>query len=223
MDEQLLGELPFGLELRHRLAYVCPHGLRRDEEPLADLLVREAVRKQAQDLALTLGQRGDLLGLRAHEDAGEDRVDVCIARRDPLDRSHEVGQGRLLEHETPRADVERLRKQRAVAVGRVEDDRRVRRNHCRLRRDLDPREPRHADVDDRDARVLRLDLDERFLAVGRAADDLDPAPLQGVRDRRQHRRMVVGNHAGDPLVHAGPSFLDVRDTEVSPFDSCPNG
>ena len=62
----------------------------------------------------------------AREDAREDRIDVRPAGRDELDRPHDLGERRLLEHEPARAGVERLGQQRPVAEGGVEDHRGLR-------------------------------------------------------------------------------------------------
>ena len=90
-----------GVELVHRLADVRAHRLGRDEEPLADLLVREAVGEQPEDVPLALRE------LRAASRPNDDAASVpastgstyvvppatvCTARsRSSI--------GRLLEHE----------------------------------------------------------------------------------------------------------------------------
>lgn len=180
------------------------HGLRRDEEALADLLVCEAVREQTEHLPLALRQRGHRIGVRTDEHACEHRVDVRLPGGDSLDGTHQLGERRLLEHEAAHADVERFGEQRAVAVRGVEDDRSARRGRRRFLRDLDPGDAGHSDVDERDARLLRLDLGKRFLPIGGEPHDLDAVLRQNVGHRRQHRGMVVGDHTSDRLAHAGP-------------------
>ena len=68
-----------------------------------------------------------------------------------------------------------------------------------------PRSPRAAACGRRRARragCARLDQRERLRAVARAADDLEPVPVEDLRDRGQHRRMVVGDDTGDGIGHA---------------------
>ena len=48
-----------------------------------------------------------------------------------------------------------------------------------------------------------LDLLERLLAVARPGDHLDPALGQVLRDRLEHRRVVVGDDAGDGWLRGG--------------------
>ena len=191
-----------GLELRHRLAHVRAHGLRGDVERLADLLVREPVGEQAQHLALTLRERRRPVGeVAAHEDAGEHRIDVRLAGRDPLGGADEVGERRLLEHEAARPDVERLGEERAVAERGVEDDRR---SGAVSRRWAATSIPESCGMRTSTiaSAALRLDQPERLRPVPRAADDRESAAGEDLRDRGQHRRVVVGDDTGDGIGHA---------------------
>ena len=172
--------------------------LRRDEELLADLLVREPVRQQAQDLALAPCQRRQALGHgRGREDTREHGIDVGSAVGDGADGPREVRERRFLEHETARPRVESLGQERTVAVCRVEDDADVGRDARELARDLDARQPRHPHIDERDPRLHRLDLLQGLAAVARGAHDVDAHLGQHVRDRREQRGVIVGHDRGD--------------------------
>ena len=133
----------------------------------------------------------------AGDDAREDRVDVRAALRDELDRADDLRERRLLEDEPARAGVERLREERAVAVGGVEDDAGLRRVAARGAGDLDAGHARHAQVEERDHRLVLADRLERLLAVAILARDRDPAGRQHLGDGLHDGRMVVGDEAGD--------------------------
>ena len=102
------------------------------------------------------------------EHAGEHRVDVRAARGDELDCADDLRERCLLEHEPARPCVERLRQERPVAEGGVEDHRRVGCGAADVPRDLDPGQAGHAQVEDRDGRLAELDLLDRVLAVAGA-------------------------------------------------------
>ena len=53
---------------------------------------------------------------------------------------------------------------------------------------------RHADVDDGDVRLVAPGLQEQVVAVDGAADDLEPAALQQLRDAFAEEGRVVGDH-----------------------------
>ena len=188
------------VELVHRLAHVRAHRLGGDEEPLPDLLVRETVREQPQDVALALRQLRQLRAdRRRRQRAGEHRVDIRAAAGDRLHGAEQVVHRRLLEHEPAHTRVERLGQERAVAVPRVEQDRGLGRRPLRAPRQLDPAELRHPDVDERDRGLASLDLLQRLFAVTRPRDDLDPAQGEELGHGLEHGRMVVGHDAGDGL------------------------
>ena len=198
------------VELGHGLAHVRANRLGRDEQLLADLLVRVAVGEQPQHVALALRQVRHLLGRGgAREHAGEDRIDVRPAGRDELDRPHDLGERRLLEHEPARTGVERLGQQRAVAEGGVQDHRRLGRGPPDVPRDLDPGEPGHAQVEDRDGRAGCSSIcSTRLVPVARAARDLDPVLLEDVRHRLDDGGVVVGDEArrdNPPFSHESQS------------------
>ena len=178
-----------------------PNRLGGDEEPLSDLLVRETVGKQPQDVALAVRQLRQLrTDRRGRKRAREHRIDVRAPRRDRLHRAQEVVHRRFLEHEPTNARIERLGQQRAVAVPGVEEDRRLGRRALCAPRQLDPAELRHAHVDERDAGLAALDLLERLFTVAGARDDLDPALREELGHGLEDGRMVVGDDAGHGML-----------------------
>jgi signal transduction histidine kinase len=176
---------------------VRPYGLGRDEQRLADLLVRVSIRQQPQNLALPLRQRPELLGrLRAREVAGQNGIDVRTAAADELDRAGEIGERRFLEDEAAGAGVEGLGQEGAIAVGGVQNDRRLRSARRGAARDLDPTQLWHPNVDEGDVRLPRLDLLQSLFAVTGARDHLEAFVRQHFGNGLNHCRMVVSDDAG---------------------------
>ena len=76
-----------GAELRHRSRELRASGIGRDEERLADRLVRVPVGQHSQDVALARGQRRPAVRELGEQDVRERRVDADASRRDGLDRA----------------------------------------------------------------------------------------------------------------------------------------
>ena len=63
---------------------------------------------------------------------------------------------------------------------------------------------RHADVDDRDVRLVRAHLQHQLVGVPRLADDLEAAVLEQPRDALAEEHRVLGQHDPEPLRAAPP-------------------
>jgi hypothetical protein len=181
--------------------HVSLDGSRAEVELFRDRAVRAAFGDQCEHSALALGE---LIEGRAPVAVDEALDDLWIeggpAPGDPLDRVDEV-------RDVPNAVLEEVPHSRRVFsdelehVGRLEVLRED--EHCRAWK----RAPylhrgdeavvrvagRHADVDDRDVRRVRADLEQQIIGVLGAADDLVPRFLQERRDPLTQKRAVVGD------------------------------
>src|SRR5829696_4179484 len=103
-------------ELLEDVGDVGLHRCLADVELLADLGVGEAAGNQAEDVELTLRQLVELSGRRRLWHAGEPldhafrdpRREERVAARDDSDRAEELLRRIVFEHESARADAERL-------------------------------------------------------------------------------------------------------------------
>ena len=95
---------PLHAELGEESGYVVLHCLLREEQPLANLPVRQALPDQLENLPLLARQASERIGAPGcishprHHPAGGLRVEQRLAAGDGSDRSDEVGALDLLEH-----------------------------------------------------------------------------------------------------------------------------
>ena len=140
-----------------------------------------------------------VLAVLAAEERGHQRgVDEALAAGDLLDRADERLVRRLLEDVALGARLEAAREQRALAVGREDQHRRVGRSLGELLRRVEPVHPRHAHVHDHDVGPAALREVDRALPVARLTDHPDVGRTgQREAEALTDDLVVVHDQAGD--------------------------
>src|SRR6187551_3001551 len=130
-----------------------------------------------------LGQR---LRLVAHG------LELRVAGARSLDGRQKVGLAKRLYEVPEDTGLHGARDELVLAVGGQHHDRNWPLGEDPPRR-LDPVEPWHLDVEDRELRRLRLREGDRLLAVARLGADLVPRALENVAEVEADDRLVLGN------------------------------
>src|SRR5215207_959344 len=183
-------------------AHVFLDGVLGDDEPLADRLVRAALGDQLEHLALARRQRSERARFRVCQQPRDDlRIEGGAAARDP---THRAGEVRRVGHAVLEQVAEMLRGlgqqlgcDAHVDVLGEEHDPHPGMASADLVRGLNPLvglRRRHADVDDRHVRLVRVDGGEQLLRARGLGDDLDALAPHERRDALAQQPAVVGDH-----------------------------
>ncbi len=180
----------------------------RDDQLLRDRLVRPSLRHQLQHLALAWRQLRErvVAAAAAHELRDDGRIERRAAFRDATHGRAEllhVGDA-VLEQVADALGALRQELHRVTGLDVLRED-----EHARLRvllanllRRLQPLvgvRRRHADVDDRDVRLVRAHLQQQLFGVARLTDDLETAVFEQACDALPEEDRVLREHDPCPL------------------------
>src|SRR2546427_12878001 len=186
-------------------------GSQEAEDRSPDQLVRRVARDRRGPLV-----REDEASLRVHEKDGVvdvlgdepvtllglaqgpremltvERLLECRYQLIHLERLHQIGEGVAVD------GLERCRKR---GVSRHENDLEIRRGQSKRLQELDARDVRETDIDDRGVEAHRADLLEALRAA-HGAPDHEPFRLEHVADRLAHPGLVVDNEDPSRRIHS---------------------
>ena len=173
------------------------------DELLGDRLVRPALRHQLEHLPLARGERVERIVAASapHESRDHGGVERRAALGDATNRVGELGDvcDPVLEQVTDafRAPLEQLERVAGLDVRREHEHAHVRVALADLLRGAEPFvgvRRRHADVDDRDVRLVAPDLQQQVVCGARLPGDLEARVLEELRDPLAEKHRVVCDH-----------------------------
>ena len=121
-----------------------------------------------------------------------ERLLECRYQLIHLERLHQIGEG---------VAVDGLERRRKRGVSRHENDLEIRRGQSKRLQELDARDVRETDIDDRGVEAHRADLLEA-LGAAHGAPDHEPFRLEHVADRLAHPGLVVDDEDPSRRIHS---------------------
>ena len=199
-------------QLRQQVGHVVLDRFLGEEHPLADLPVREALGDQVEDLALLLGETGELVLLRLRpkpfqHPSGHRRVEERLAPRDPPDSIEEIGSLHLLEDVARGAGHDGAEEGFVVGVAGEHEALDLRVARPDLAAHLDAAAVGQPDVEDSDLRLCCRYAGERLLGGTGLTDDRQVAlGLEQFPQSPSHDLVIVEEEHSDDVLGHGAMF-----------------
>jgi hypothetical protein len=183
---------------------VRAHRLRREHQPLGDLLAVQPLREQVEDLALARREDADPLGREPREQhRAQPLVHVARPARHGADSGQQLLGRAGLEGEAARTAVERAHERVLVPDAGVEQDAHLGRGLEDAAREVGAAAAGEADVDDRDGRLAPFDQPLPLVGIVGRADHAELRPAQKELETLSQSEMVFHDHDSHAVVLLG--------------------